>query len=77
MVNGRWLLVTGFWHLVTGSEILGMNRGFGNLGTNNRKLAASYQCSGVSKQMTEDRNQRSDRVIHPLAFIICLLISFL
>ena len=33
------------------------------------------QCSGVSKKMTEDRKQRSDRVLHPPVFIIYLLSS--
>jgi hypothetical protein len=31
--------------------------------------------SGVSKQMTEDRKQKSERVLHLPVFIICLLSS--
>ncbi len=32
-------------------------------------------CSDVRKQMTEDRKQKSDSVLHPPIFIICLLSS--
>jgi hypothetical protein len=34
-----------------------------------------FQCSGVSKQMTEDRKQKSEKVLHLPVFIICHLSS--
>ena len=38
-------------------------------------LGVRCQCSGVSKQMTEDRKQKSGRMLHPPVFTICLLSS--
>jgi hypothetical protein len=31
--------------------------------------------SGISKQMAEDRKQKSDRMLHPPVFTICILLS--
>jgi hypothetical protein len=39
------------------------------------QAGVSVQVSGVSKQMTEDRKQKSERGLHLPVFIICLLSS--
>jgi len=47
---GCWLLASGFWQLVTGSKILEINRGLGNLGADNRKIATAGQEKETSSQ---------------------------
>jgi hypothetical protein len=39
------------------------------------KVGFRCRVSGVSKQMTEDRKQKSERGLHLPVFIICLLSS--
>jgi hypothetical protein len=48
-----------------------------NSGTRLIVHKAGFRCrvSGVNKQMTEDRKQNSERVLHLPVFAICLLSS--
>jgi len=50
LATGFLLLASCCWLLITESKILGLNRGFTNLGTYNRNLAATGQGQDTSSQ---------------------------
>ncbi len=59
MAASRWHLAAGHWLLATGHRVKNfrMNRGFGNLGAYNRKLAATDQGQETSSQQPAARGQ--------------------